>query len=329
MQRNIIFFFVFLIGFFLISQSSLIIAAEKVVDKKPLIKKLGTIDCDMVEATPVVFKDKLYRFEYVRENYKPNKTGKSYFRFIDTQTAQPTPSFAAGYHLGCAFVQGDTMFVYGVNKWGESNIQVFWSTDLKSWSSKSALNPKGWGIFNTSVCKGSDRYIMAFEVGEPPEVVGVAFTMRFAESVDLINWKLMPDQYVYSKERYTACPALRFIDGFYYMIYLEAKKGPTYVPYIVRSKNLIDWQLSPLNPVLDYSPEDKIIANPNLTREQRQLIAKAVDINNSDVDLCEFKGKVIIYYSWGNQQGIEFLAEAVYDGALKSFLQGFFPEGEK
>src|SRR5438046_10300176 len=35
---------------------------------RPLIKKLGTIDCDMVETTPVVLKNCLYRFEYVRDN---------------------------------------------------------------------------------------------------------------------------------------------------------------------------------------------------------------------------------------------------------------------
>jgi hypothetical protein len=47
--------------------------------------------------------------------------------------------------------------------------------------------------------------------------------------------------------------------------------------------------------------------------------------NNSDVDFCEFRGRTIIYYSWGDQQGTEFLAEAVYDGSLASFLKGFFP----
>ena len=31
--------------------------------KRPQILKLGTIDVDLVETTPVVFKDKLYRFE--------------------------------------------------------------------------------------------------------------------------------------------------------------------------------------------------------------------------------------------------------------------------
>ena len=51
-----------------------------------------------------------------------------------------------------------------------------------------------------------------------------------------------------------------------------------------------------------------------------------MDLNNSDVDLCEFRGKTVITYSWGNQQGTEFLAGAVYDGTLASFLKGFFPD---
>jgi hypothetical protein len=51
---------------------------------KPLLRKLGTVDCDMVETTPVVFQDRLYRFEYVRHpSHKPNTTGASYFRFVE------------------------------------------------------------------------------------------------------------------------------------------------------------------------------------------------------------------------------------------------------
>ena len=166
---------------------------------------------------------------------------------------------------------------------------------------------------------------MAIEVGKPPEVVGVPFTMRFAESRDLLDWKLLPEECVYTKERYSACPALRFLDGWFYMLYLEARPGPNYETHLVRSKDLIRWEPSPLNPVLKASPEDKRIANPKLTADQRAKIARAVDLNNSDVDLCEFQGKTIITYSWGNQQGTEFLAEAVYDGTLASFLKGFFP----
>ncbi|MBM3238863.1 hypothetical protein FJZ31_21440 [Candidatus Poribacteria bacterium] len=317
-----------------IAQSQANASAKKT---PPTIKKLGTIDCDMVETTPIVFHNQLYRFEYVRANYKLNKTGNSYFRFIDVESGKPIPAFATGYHLGSAYAEDDMVYAYGVNTWGAENIQVFWSKDLKEWSSRPALTLPGWGIYNTSVCKGPERYIMAVEIGKPPEETGVGFTMRFAESSDLLNWKLTASDCVYSKEKYTACPALRFLpswegaggrvlDGFYYMVYLEARPGPTYETHIVRSQDLVHWESSPFNPMLKFSEEDKKIGNPNLTAEQRERIAKAVNRNNSDVDLCEFKGQVIIYYSWGDQQGTEFLAQSVYDGTLESFFRGFFPE---
>lgn len=291
---------------------------------KPTIEKLGTIDCDMVETTPVVWRGKLLRFEYVRENYRPNTTGMSYFRFADVAAGSVTPAFAAGYHLGSAFVQGDTMYVYGVPKWGGGQIQVFWSKDLRQWRDGLALDLPGWEIFNTSVCKGADGYVMAFEIGAPPAETGVAFTMRFARSPDLLHWQLTPADCVYTKDRYSACPALRYLDGRYYMIYLEARPGPTYEPHIVRSRDLVTWESSPHNPLMQFGPEDKRIANPRLTAEQRARIEQAVNLNNSDVDLCEFEGRTVITYSWGNQQGNEFLAEAVYKGRLADFLRGWF-----
>jgi hypothetical protein len=183
----------------------------------------------------------------------------------------------------------------------------------------------GWGLFNTSVCKAGDRYVMAIEVGRPPEVVGVPFTTRFAESKDLKAWTLLPEDRVFTKERYSACPTVRHLDGWFYMTYLEAFPGPRYETYIVRSKDLIRWESSLLNPVLVASEQDRAIANPKLNGEQQKKIAGAVDRNNSDVDFCEFRGRTVITYSWGNQQGTEFLAEAVYNGTLASFLRGFFP----
>lgn len=293
--------------------------------RKPFIKKLGTIECDMVETTPVVFNGRLLRFEYVRENYKPNRTGTSYFRFVDVESGECAPAFAYGHHFGSAYVKEGTVFAYGVKPQGGPVIRAFWSTDLKEWNSEVALDLPGWGMFNSSVCRGDGRYVMAIELDRPPEEAGVPFTIRFAESDDLTNWHLTSPECVYSKDRYTACPALRFTGGYYYMIYLEARPGPTYEPHIVRSRDLTHWESSPLNPVMQFSDEDKRIANPALTREQRHLIAMAENVNNSDVDLCEFEGKTRIYYSWGNQRGIEFLAEAMYEGSLKEFLEGFFP----
>jgi hypothetical protein len=70
---------------------------------------------------------------------------------------------------------------------------------------------------------------------------------------------------------------------------------------------------------------EKGLGCPKLTAHQRRKAAGAVDRNNSDVDFCEFRGRTIIYYSWGNQQGTEFLAEAVYEGTLADFLRSYFP----
>lgn len=292
---------------------------------RPEIRKLGTLDLDMVEATPVVFKDRLHRFEYVRKDYRANATGDSYFRFIDAETGEATAPFAHGYDLGCAYAEGATMWAFGVDHWDGTKVVAFKSDDLKTWEAIPALELPGWGLFNTSVCKAGDRYVMAIEVGKPPEVVGVPFTARFAESKDLTTWKLLPEDRVFTKERYSACPSIRFLDGMFYMTYLETLPGPRYETYIVRSKDLIRWESSRFNPVMRASDRDKAIANPKLTEELRAKVAGAVDRNNSDVDFCEFRGRTVITYSWGNQQGTEFLAEAVYEGTLASFLKGFFP----
>ena len=289
--------------------------------EKPTITKHGTIECDLVEATPIVFHDKLYRFEYVRTRYKPNTTGKSYFHFVDTATGEATPAFAAEHNLGCAFVDGDTMYVYGVRGWDTPTIYVFWSKDLKQWQSQPAVKTPGWGLFNSSVCKDDRGYVMAFEVGRPPEVAGAAFTTRFARSKNLLDWEILDEPAVYSKEFYVACPAIRWLEGQYYMFHLAALPGPKWETVLVRSPDLVRWQKSPHNPVLAFSAEDKQIANAKLTPEERERIAKAENRNNSDFDLCEYRGRVIITYSWGNQHGIEHLAEAHCDGGLPQVSQ--------
>ena len=220
----------------------------------------------MVETTPVVFRDRLYCFEYVRPGYQANKTGDSYFHFIDVETGKATRAFAQTFDLGCAFADGESMWAFGVDNWDGENVFVFRSNDLEHWEKRPALKLPGWGLFNTSVCKAGNRYIMAIEVGKPPEVVGVPFTMRFAESKNLLDWRLLPKECVYTKERYSACPALRFLDGWFYMTYLEARPGPNYETHVVRSRDLIRWESSPLNPVLKASPEDKLIAQPEADR---------------------------------------------------------------
>jgi hypothetical protein len=155
---------------------------------KPLIEKLGTLDCDMVETTPIVFKDKVYRFEYVRTNYWDNKTGDSYFRFVDHKTGKRTTPFAKGFHFGSASVLDGIVYVTAVDKGDGERISIFKSTDLEHWDSWLALELPGWGMFNTSMIKAKDKYVLMFEVGKPEIEAGERFTAHFATSTNDNCW---------------------------------------------------------------------------------------------------------------------------------------------
>jgi hypothetical protein len=117
---------------------------------------------------------------------------------------------------------------------------------------------------------------------------------------------------------------LRWLDGWFYDFYLEAHEG--YEMRVVRSRDLARWQPSPLNPVLRASQEDKVIFNSKLNGDQRARVANAVNLNNSDIDFCQWQGRLVLNYSWGNQQGVEHLSEAQYDGTEAQFLKAWFPE---
>lgn len=292
-------------------------------DGRPRILKHGTIDLDLVETTPILFRGRLLRFEWVRAGYWNNTLKENYFRFVDVATGETTPPFARGYAFGSAFVEGDTVYVTGTFE--NREVHVFASRDLASWDTWPAIAKPGYRIFNTSLTKAGDDYVLMFEIDRPAEEAGVPFTARFARSRDLRSWTISPPECSYARDRYSAPHCLRYHDGWFYDFYLEAHQG--YEMRVVRSRDLVAWKPSPLQPVLRASPEDKLIANPALTSPQREKIAAARNINNSDLDLCEWNGRLYITYSWGNQEGTEFLAEATYEGTLAEFLRGWFPDG--
>jgi len=303
--------------------------------KTPVIRRHGTIKANVVESTPIVFKDNLYRFEYMRPHecsYLNTKNAGnpypwSFFHFVDMRNGVESEPFAKDHHLGCAYTDGGVMYAVGVEgEWGTDTVHVFSSEDLQNWEMCGELKLPGWKIFNTGVCKKDGVYTLLMEISEPKEEAGKAFTFRFATSHDMKNWTLTPSECVFQKDRYAGGPAIYSVgDGYYYVLYLEMYPTNKFSNCIARSKDLIEWEYSPINPVMMYNEhEDKKIANPFLTVEEQHAIAEAQDTNNSDIELCEFNGRTIIYYSWGNQRGTEFLAEASYEGPMAEFLKAWF-----
>ncbi len=77
--------------------------------------------------------------------------------------------------------------------------------------------------------------------------------------------------------------------------------------------------------MLFFDDNDRRVAHKKSDLRKQLLAREVPSKSNADVDFCEYRGKVFINYAWGDQEGIEFLAEAVYPGHMRDFLHGFFP----
>ena len=301
------------------------------------IHKLGTVRHGTVETTPIVWQDRLLLLEWIRphipvSNREAQENG--YFRFYDIQMDEEVGvPFAKDHAFGCAYTENGVMYVAGVRRLPEDNAQgntvdLFVSDDLIHWDCHTAITlPSDLRLaFNTSICKGENGYVMVIEVSGPKEVTGSGFSVIFARSEDLLHWELLPyDRHLFFKERYTACPTVRYYDGFYYIVYLEMLPLFRLMPYIVRTADFNTFEPGFYNPFMIFDDEDKSIAFPDrMTQKEVDFIQNAVNVNASDVDFCDYNGKTMIMYSWGNQLGTEFLAMAEYDGTLKELLQSYF-----
>ncbi len=258
---------------------------------------------DMCELSPVIWQGKLCHLECVRP--ATGGTTKDYYLVIkDATTDQELSRFAEGYGLACALVHEGKLHAFASrfdnNDWND--VTLFRSADLKQWDKRVVITQEKEHLFNSSVCRGPDGFAMAYESNDPAYP---AFTIKFATSKDLENWTKMPGA-VFGANRYTACPCIRFVDGHFYMMYLEHRAPRWFFQtYIARSKDLKTWWLSASNPVL--SPDDM-----------------DEGINTSDPEVIEFGDKTYVYYAVGDQRTWMNIKRAEYAGSMKGFFDGWF-----
>ena len=108
--------------------------------------------------------------------------------------------------------------------------------------------------------------------------------------------------------------------------HLEGSYRHGFKTRVARSRDLKSWEFSP-HVVLDYTPEDKMLyptPPAEFTDAEKAYIAGAKDVNASDLDMCEWNGKLVCFYSWGNQRGNEFSALAEADCTEREFCESFF-----
>lgn len=295
----------------------------------PKLQKNGAISAVGGEPMPFIYKGQMFLLE--SRNSKSTFSIKNYF------TGEMICTFGGdGYHFFCAYCENDVVYIYGTS---ENRVYRYVTTDLKTFTGSVVLvMPENFELFNTSVCKAEDKYVMAIECawagltkgkkddGSNP-YIGKFFTEFFAESPDLEHWTLLPLEKSYTKERYIACPDLHYCDGYYYMVCLEELPLTRYAPYMYRTKDFENWEMGMCNPIFIASEEDRH-TKPGMTlpADIEEKNAHGVIINVSDVGMCEFEGKTYITYVGGDQgnswSGL--VCEAVYDGPLNEYLQANF-----
>ena len=311
----------------------------------PKITKLGAVKKGM-EQTPVMYKGEPVIVESIDAN---DECDRQHIIVRNIKTGEKSKPFGLDHFFASAFVDGDTLYAFATSRrddkpltmyetsdeggWhdprGGHEVRMFKTKNLVDWEEKDVIIKKDRRLWNTSVCKGEDKYVMAIEVCSEPDIeikeIGIGFTTFFAVSEDMENWEMLPDKYSYTPTRYNACPALRYSKGYYYMICLEALPCQRYAPYIYRTQDFENWEVGFHNPMMMWSDEDRIPKKDAVfTEEELELLRTGLNINCSDLDFFEYDGKTHIYYANGDQMHYSFLCEAVYDGPLDRFLEHFF-----
>lgn len=286
-------------------------------------QKLGTIDLDVVESNPIIFQGKPYLMEYVRcrgehgpsKTYHGNTLNQPYCRFLNLEDMKSySAPFGIGYCFGNAWSDGDHIAVTVTDYWGGKGFYILESDDMIHWSEVRPLYLNdNVHCYNSSMCKVGNKYINALEVGPRGGIVDCNNNYNvFAVSEDLKNWEILPDARFPEPGGWL----FRHFENWYFFFALLGDYQKGFTTHIFRSRDLINWEASPQNPIFQFDEADrKIHPKASFTAEQLQDIAQALNINMSDIDMCNYNGKLLISYSWGDQSGHEFLALAEAEGS--------------
>ena len=297
--------------------------------ENPIVKQ-GRLGSPLVESSPFVFNDKLYLLENNQKfwDVKGAKPGDFFHedevRIKDVATGKIVSVALKNHGFGTVLTHNGRVYIfagnYGKGKpWRQmTEITMTSSADLKKWTKPVTVfkaNPTEF-FYNTAVTRGKDKFILLYETNDP---TWKPFTFRYLESDDLVNWKEIPGA-VYGKDKYVGGPALYYEGGWYYTLYLENIKIG-YETRITRSKDLINWEDAPTDrPFVTFDPMHRNIPllNPGIAES-----------NASDVELCYYNGKTILYFTGSDQTTAGDLQWATYDGTPAQLFSYFFENTQK
>ena len=282
--------------------------------------KLGRMVLETsMEVQPVLYGDRklLLVYHHLSRSLAPPAVHEdwprhNYLYFMDLETRKRTKGFASGFGFPSAIVRDGKMNVFATldskNDWTQ-DVYRFWSEDLTEWQRELVVaRDGGEHLFNTSVCRYEDGYVMTYESNVPQQ-----WCWKFARSTDLSRWEKLDGLVFlgYPEHPNAGNPIIRYVKPYYYVVFgygpVPGQHG--WLTGAARSRDLVTWQMSPKNPILEA---------PRGGDEGR---------NNTDADLAELDGRTHVFYATGDQSTWGEIREAVYPGTMREFFESCFPEG--
>jgi len=249
--------------------------------KVDLFEKKSLFSGKAGESTPFVMNEKLYYMTSTMTKWNQNNTGEI---LIYNESQKLVSKTSVNFSLGSAIVDNETLYVIGSRDWHkrENSFYIISTSDLKNWTNEREIikADKDTTFYNNSTTKVGNKFIMSYEYCKDGEI---CFQIAFKESIDLVNWTSVGEKL--SINKYTACPTLKFSDGFFYLFYAEQipRAAPACETYFVRSKDLKTWS------------KKALVLSP-LSKDKNDAIC------DSDFDFVEYKNKLFGIYLEGNQK---------------------------
>ncbi len=283
------------------------------------------------EVTPFVMNDRLYLLENSPKwwDFYPEPCfGRQYhedeIRIRDVATGEIVSTPLRDHYFGLAFVTEGRCYVFAGRHphdhpfWQIKEVSMTWSDDLVNWSEPETVlhAENNESIFNFGLCPHpAGGFVLLYETDDPQ---WPKFTFKYCRSNDLKSWERIPNA-IYGHDKYVGGPALYFENGWFYTLYLESLGKSRYETRITRSRDLITWEDAP-----DGRPFVTFDGN-HITDEKN--FPGVAETNASDVELCYFEGKTLVYFNGGNQGEINVAADLQrmeFNGTPQELFESFF-----
>lgn len=273
----------------------------------PQMERISTVPNVGPETTPILFNGQKYLITFTGRD----GAGGGFIVF-DWSGNVVSSIFAPGMATGSAIVKDGTVYVFGttgVTVHGTythgSQFIMSSSADLFNWTPAVVVYqaPPNVGLGNSSVTATPDGFVMAYDFDQPGLV---GYSYRFLFSTDLVNWA--PIGGTFRPDYYTSCPSIRWLDGQYYLFFLDKAKREDYTAYFTRLARTSDLD------VFEVQTAPYAVVSP----------AEDEGVATTDLDLVEEAGQTYFIYSAGDQLtwGEEHIAK--FNGTLSDFVKLFF-----